>query len=275
MHTLELDFANAAPDGHATLLLNGWVDWADGSVFRAASQESPRGLVMPYLQVQDASGAWKTVNEDMGLPSGKPKTIAVPLKFLSRSRKVRIVTNLCIYWDEIFVGETTTTPAIRRQLIPLTAADLHFRGFSASHIDPGRLKPDTYEYAEVSPDSYWNPTPGLYTRYGDVRELLGNVDDRFIIMGSGDEVTLSFSPERLSPPQEGWVREYLLEVDGWAKDSDPNTAFSSTVEPLPFHSMSAYPYKSSEHYPEDEIHTRYRHKYNTRPALRLIRRLTE
>ena len=34
---------------------------------------------MPYLQMQDAAGRWKTVIEDMGMPAGKPKTIAVDL----------------------------------------------------------------------------------------------------------------------------------------------------------------------------------------------------
>src|SRR5262249_27963992 len=99
LHTLELDFTGAAPDGRAVLRLNGWVDWPDGSTFRAASQEVKGGLVMPYLQMQDSSGQWKTVNEDMGMPAGKPKTIAVDLRFPSTSRKLRIVTNLCVYWD--------------------------------------------------------------------------------------------------------------------------------------------------------------------------------
>ena len=84
---------------------NGWVDWPDGSTFRAASQEVKGGLVMPYLQMQDAAGHWKTVNEDMGMPAGKPKTIAVICEFLSATRKLRIVTNLCVYWDEIFLSE--------------------------------------------------------------------------------------------------------------------------------------------------------------------------
>src|SRR6185437_14765818 len=75
MHTLELDFANAAKSGEAILLLHGWVDWPDGSTFRAVSQESKTGLVMPYLQMQDASGKWQTVNQDMGMPAGKTKTI--------------------------------------------------------------------------------------------------------------------------------------------------------------------------------------------------------
>ena len=38
MHHLDLDFGKAAPDNRAVLILNGWVDWADGSTFLAASQ---------------------------------------------------------------------------------------------------------------------------------------------------------------------------------------------------------------------------------------------
>ncbi len=54
LHSLDLDFGSVAPSGKAILVLNGWVDWPDGSTFRRAAQESEAGLVMPYLQVQDA-----------------------------------------------------------------------------------------------------------------------------------------------------------------------------------------------------------------------------
>ena len=73
---------------------------------------------------------------------------------------------------------------------------------------------------------------------------------------------------------QGWVRDFLLLVDRWAKDADANTAFSQNVEPLPFHGMSSYPYPSRESFPQDEIHRRYKQTYNIRPALRLIRPLT-
>ena len=62
-------------------------------------------------------------------------------------------------------------------------------------------------------------------------------------------------------------------MDGWAKDADANTAFSQSVLPLPFHSMSRYPYPSTEHFPIDAEHTQYQSEYNTRPALRLLRPL--
>ena len=89
MHSLELDFGpNAARDNRAVLVLSGWIDWADGSTFMAASQGGRRGLVLPYLQVKDAAGQWRTVIEDMGVPAGEPRTMAVDLsgKFLSSSR---------------------------------------------------------------------------------------------------------------------------------------------------------------------------------------------
>jgi tetratricopeptide (TPR) repeat protein len=272
-HTLELDFGKAAPSGDAVLLLNGWVDWPDGSTFRAASQEVHGGLVMPQLQMQDAAGRWITVNEDMGMPAGKPKTIAVELHFPGPSRKLRIVTSLCVYWDEIFLSEDTAAPAVHQREIVLSSARLHFRGFSESRIHPERKQPDTFFYANASPNSFWNPTSGLYTRYGDVRDLLAAIDDRLVLMGSGDEILLRFDAALPAPPA-GWTRDFLLKVDGWAKDRDPNTAFSSTVEPLPFHAMSRYPYPPAEHFPSDAAHERYRREYNTRPTLRLIRPLT-
>jgi Flp pilus assembly protein TadD len=270
LHSLDLDFGSVAPSGKAILVLNGWVDWPDGSTFLRAAQESEAGLVMPFLQVQDASGAWKTVNQDMGMPAGKPKTIVVPVEFLSASRKVRIVTNLCVYWDEIFLSEGASDAGMKPTPIPLESADLHFRGFSETRIDAQRKQPDTFFYNHVSPISFWNPTPGLYTRFGTVANLLRDIDDQFVIMGSGDEVTLRFPVGALQAPAAGSTRDFLLKVDGWAKDRDPNTAFSSTVQPLPFHGMSRYPYQANEHFPRDAAHDSYQRTYNTRPARALL-----
>jgi tetratricopeptide (TPR) repeat protein len=272
LHSLDLNFAGAAPDGKAVLVLHGWVDWADGSTFLAATQ-AHHDLVFPYLQVKDAAGKWKTVIEDMGMPSGKPKAMAVDLtgKFLSPSREVRIVTNLCVYWDEIYLFENSAPPAARLTEIPMAAADLHFRGFSRATIDPERKQPESFDYQATSSTSMWNPTPGNYTRYGEVQDLLRDLDDRMVILGSGDEIRMLFPSAGLPALPAGWRRDYLLLVDGWAKDADANTAFSQSVLPLPFHGMSRYPYPAGEHFPDDEAHRGYIHEYLTRPALRLIR----
>ncbi len=276
MHTLELDFGAAAPDNRAVLVLNGWVDWADGSTFLGAAQADPRGLVFPSLEVQDASGHWRTAVEDMGIPAGKPKTIAVDLtgKFAGPSRRVRIRTNLCIYWDEIFIIERSDAPNAVMTSIDAASADLRFRGFSTPEIHPERRQPEAFDYTRPTATPTWNPTLGVYTRYGDVQPLTTSVDDRFVIMGSGDELALRYPASALPTLPRGWVREFLLLVDGWAKDADPNTAFSQTVEPLPFHAMTAYPYGPAERFPDDAAHREYRERYNTRPALRLLRPLS-
>jgi tetratricopeptide (TPR) repeat protein len=275
LHELTLDFGKAAPAGKALLVLNGWVDWADGSTFFGASQAKRGGLVFPYLQVRDRSGAWKTVIEDMGIPAGKPKAIVVDLsgKFLSESRQIRIVTNLCVYWDEIYLSEDTESPRVTMTAIDESAAELRLRGFSRNVPDPRHERPEIFTYEQWTPRTNWNQTPGMYTRYGDVRELIGAIDDRLVIMGAGDELRLLFPLRDLPPLRDGVRRDFLLLVDGWAKDADPNTAFSQTVEPLPFHGMSRYPYPDGEHFPDDPAHREYRARYNTRPALRFLPRL--
>ncbi len=275
-HHLDLDFGDAAaPDGRALLVLSGWVDWADGSTFLGAGQrpgEAGGGLEMPRLLVKDEAGKWVTALASMGIPAGKPKTIVVDLTgaFRSSSREIRIETNLCVYWDEIFLAEETSEPEQNSTPLEPTSAELRFRGFSRPVIDPERKQPESFDYQTWMPFSQWNPTPGLYTRYGDVVPLLAWVDDEMVVMGSGDEVRLFFDAEALPPLPAGWARDFLLEVEGWAKDADANTAYGQSVEPLPFHGMSSYPYPAGEAYPNDPEHERYRRLYNVRPALRLI-----
>jgi hypothetical protein len=145
----------------------------------------------------------------------------------------------------------------------MAAADLHFRGFSKATIHPERKQPEGFDYQHVSSTSMWNPTPGNYTHYGAVNTLLAAPDDRMVVMGSGDEVSLRFDPSALPPLPSGWKRDFLLLVDGWAKDADANTAFSQTVLPLPFHGMKQYGEKTAADLSQSL----------TRPALRLLRPL--
>jgi Tfp pilus assembly protein PilF len=275
LHYLELDFGHVAPRNRAALVLSGWVDWADGSTFLAAAQESKEGLIFPYVQVKDSKGEWQTVVKDMGIPSGKPKSIVVELsgKFLSGSREVRIVTNLCVYWDEIFLSENTTSPAVKITPLIANSAELRYRGFSGLIIHPDRTQPERFAYEKWSSTTGWNPSPGSYTRYGNVRKLLAAVDDRMVIMGSGDELRLFFDEHYLPYLHVGWKRDFILLVDGWAKDADSNTAFARTVEPLPFHAMTSYPYPSSQHFPSDKAHQLYLKDFNTRKAVFNLDRL--
>jgi len=274
-HSLDLDFGKASPSNHAVMILDGWLDWADGSTFLAASQER-KDLIFPYLQVKDATGNWKTVIEDMGMPSGRQKSMAVDLtgKFLTDSREVRITTNLCLYWDEIYLIEDGAPPPVNLTTLSMQSADLRFRGFSRAIIPADRAIGE-FRLQQRQRHINVNPTPGNYTRYGDVRPLLDKTDDLMVIMGSGDEIQLRFNASGLPKLPRGWKRDFLLLVDGWAKDADANTAFSQAVLPLPFHGMSSYPYTAGQTYPRDQVYDKYQKEYNTRPALRLIRSLRE
>ena len=119
----------------------------------------------------------------------------------------------------------------------------------------------------MTPTSPWKTLAGHYTREGDVGALLAETDDMFAISRDGDEIALSFDASGLDPLPAGWTRTYLLRVDGFSKEMDVNSASPDTVEPLPFHAMSAYPYGGTEQYPDTPEHQTYRNEYNTRTVI--------
>jgi hypothetical protein len=106
--------------------------------------------------------------------------------------------------------------------------------------------------------------PGRYTREGDVRELLLQADDMFVISRPGDEISLSFDARKLPPIRAGWTRTFLLYADGYSKEMDINSASPDQVSPLPFHGMTKYPYPDTESYPMTAARRAYFEKYNTR-----------
>jgi hypothetical protein len=106
--------------------------------------------------------------------------------------------------------------------------------------------------------------PGRYTRFGDVTPLLTTTDDQFVVSAPGDEIALTFDATTLPPLDEGWARTFLLYADGFSKEMNLHSASPDTLEPMPFHAMSAYPYNAPEKYPDTPEHARYRETYNTR-----------
>ncbi|MBZ5515770.1 MAG: FG-GAP-like repeat-containing protein [Acidobacteriia bacterium] len=271
LHSLTLDLGDVPAASRLALWLTGWVYWTDSNASRALATNSQSPMIPPYLQVRDARGRWVTVIEDMGLPSGTDRTMRVDLtgKFLSADRHVRIVTNFCVYWDRIFFT-TEDSPASQRAELPLLSADLHYRGFSTPASDPSHKQPDRFDYSKVMAEAPWNPMIGNYTRYGDTGKLVSAADDQLVVMATGDELTVRFDGHALPPLPAGWKRSFFLYTHGWAKDGEPNTAYSKTVAPMPFRGMSNYPYRSDEHYPESIENQRYLREYQIRPRYLLI-----
>ncbi len=259
--TLKLD---AGLSSRVRLLMTGWTDYAWSSDNLAASQ-SGKSLKLPALQVKDKRGRWQTVIENVGIPVGRPQTVVVDLtrKFLSASREVRIVTNMRIYWDQILVDTSGGNFPVQLTRLDPSVADLRWRGFSLEHSPDGR-QPLTYDYKQVSLTSPWKVMTGRYTSEGDVRELLIESDDMFVISRPGDELVLSFAAGKLPPLPKGWTRTFLLYADGFSKEMDINSASPDQVGPLPFHGMSKYPYDWPERYPLTKKRREYLDRYNTR-----------
>jgi len=288
LHTLTLDLGQFPDSSRVALYLSGWVFWTDSNASRALMSNSKLQMIPPYLQVRDARGEWVTVVPDMGLPSGTRRTMRVDLtgKFLSRDHHVRIATNFCVYWDRIFfalddrpiptglaLGGTPSSEAevVAKPIeLPLVSADLHYRGFSTPASDPQHLRPDSFDYVHVTAHAPWNPFLGHYTRYGVVDEVVEQGDDRLVVMATGDEMTVRFSARCLPKLRAGWKRDFFLYARGYAKDGEPNTADWRTVEPLPFFTMSNYPYGPDEHSREGKQIEDYQREYETRPAHALI-----
>ena len=264
-HFIVLDLGDVHNDQTVTLFLTGWVFPTDTSINVSLHQNPSVNLTFPYVQVRDRQGRWQTVIDTVGIPAGKNKTIAVNMtgKFLSSDRRVKIATNMQIYWDLAFFTIGGEDVPIQVNELSPHRAHLHYRGFSKMHR-PTPHAPHMFDYNEVVEERQWRDLAGYYTRYGDVTPLLQQIDDMYVILNAGDEMTVEFDAAQLPPLKNGWVRDFVLFSDGWDKDGDINTLFSQTVAPLPFHGMSAYPYPDGESYPEDPGHLRYRLRYNTR-----------
>jgi len=263
-HSLTLELGPVAPGEHLVLLLYGWVDYADSSANLAASQ-SGAALIPPRLEIADGRSGFRTGIESIGFPAGLPKTMLVDLKDVVRpdAHEIRILTSMRIYWDEARVGTVRDDVRLRVTELSPDRAELRFHGYPATVLT-GERGPATYDYARVTKEEIWDHHRGAYTRYGDVGPLVSAVDDRYVITKNGDELALGFAADRLPALGPSQKRTFLMFADGFGKDMDLNSAFADTVEPLPFHGMSSYPYPATEHFPESEAHRRYRETYNTR-----------
>ena len=298
-HTLELDLGETYKGGPLWLLLHGEIEYFSATSMYAADQAHLRPFA-PYIEALQASspgertgrarlqpcrkaapcdaalaaeeksakGKWVRVVDDMGFPAGGARTMTADLtgKLPTGTRRIRITTNLQIYWDSILISRTNQVRSkdeqARLSSVPLTHATLSFHGFPLKIEDqpPGNVK---YIYEKTSVTGPYTRPAGAYTRYGDVRPLLDSIDDKFVVFGSGDEIALDFDPAKLPALPKGWARDYFFIANGYEKDMDFYAYHGDTVDPLPFREMRAYPYPGQA-FPADADHLNYMLEYNTR-----------
>jgi len=253
---LTLDLGDLSNAEQIKLVVRGIVDWGaaeDYTVwidkFFDPDNPAPTGAQItpaPYLEVKDANGNWVRVPESRQFPippDGIARTFVVDLTglFLTDDYSMRINNFWNVTFDYIAVDTTTQ-----------------------ANITTWEIYPHAELYQTFTTDSV---SSGNFTRYGDVTALILNADDMFVIGKQGDTVSLAFPTADLAPPAEGMERDYFLFDSLWFKDETGNWGygFDFTVDPLPFQSMSGFPYPlDTESYPNDEAHLNYLKEYNTR-----------
>ncbi len=269
MHKLTLDLGAWSPEKSLVLLLHGFVEYFSANSMYAAWQAGIEP-VAPYVEARLPDGSWHRIIDDMGFPAGLPRTIVVDLtgKLPPGTRQIRLVTNLQIYWDQILVDNERTIPHIEKRsassdrvasLESLTRLPWISQTDRRCHIRRPEL-----QLPAMSRTGPFVAQRGAYTRYGDVTPLLQHVDDEYVIFGTGEDIDLEFRPAAQPALPSGWVRDYFFYANGFVKDMDFYEASPFTVDAMPFHAMSSYPYQTGQHYPDDAKHLTYELEWNDR-----------
>ena len=268
-HYVEVDLGDDVPTtGPLYLIAHGSIHDTESSLNVAITQGSRWRAKSMSVEVPDGKGGWAVAQSNLGFPAGRKKTVLFNLTDIFRPgtpRRVRIRTNLEIYWDQLEWARGLPDAEVKMVRLAPSSVDLHYRGYSVINR-PDAGAPEVPDYNRLlSTKQIWRDLEGYYTRHGEVGELVREIDDRYVIVASGDEMSLKF-PELPAPPQ-GWLRDYIIMGDGWIKDGDYNSTFSRTVQPLPHHAQQEYvtpPGKLEDEFvyrrfPEDwrKYHTRY------------------
>jgi tetratricopeptide (TPR) repeat protein len=262
-HMLTLDLGEVKQAAPLRLLMTGYVNYFSATSLYAAWQAGVKPI-SPYVEVQTPDGSWLRVPGEAGFPAGLERTIVVDLtgKLPVGARRIRLVSNLEIYWDQVLIDNNAEADAHISE-VPLMRATEHFRGYpkQIEGASPGDLD---YDYDRVSLTGPFQHQRGNYTRMGDVTALVKGIDDRFAIFGSGEELAAEFDATNLPALPTHWKRDYFFYANGFVKDMDWWDASPFTVAQLPFHKMSAYPYPAREKFPDDTNAIDYQLNWNDR-----------
>lgn len=271
-HGIVLDFGDRlstyGPDTPLLLALAGWVEYPYSQTNYAASTAGVT-LQPPVVERRNEDGTWTVIEPHAGYPAGLPRMTTLDLtgKLGGPRCVIRLKTNMECYWDQAFIAvrDLAAESSLRQTHRPVSRAVLGHRGYTRE-VSPDGREPFLYDYDHV------DPAPlalmrGRLTRFGDVRPLLTDDDDRLCLVGPGDEVRLEFEAKGVPELAQGWTRSFLLKAVGYCKDADPFTATSDHVEPLPWRGMPAFPFSSDRvRRPEQPGYRTYLEEFQTRPA---------
>ncbi len=242
---LELDLGDLSNAEEIKLVVAGTIVYSTGEEQGAWAGQfwdkpGEKPFPPPYMEVKDANGNWVPVPDDRQFPllDVTPNCFVVNLTglFPTNDYSIRIHTFFNTRFDYIGVDTTPQQEIIIREVLP-AYANLS-QAFATSSASTGN-----------------------FTRYGDVTELMRYADNKYLIGRQGDEIHILF-PADIDPVAGNMERDYFLFASVWFKvDGLPYLSF--TVDPLPFHNMSSFPYPPTESYPYEDLQD-YLLEYNTR-----------
>ncbi|CAN5356343.1 hypothetical protein BH09MYX1_BH09MYX1_36900 [soil metagenome] len=265
----DVDFGAVKDVSHARVVIDGWKYKEPRDLRDGVKKEHPR------LEVRQLDGTYKKAL-DIATPRGDDKPVSFDLSkvvFPTGRYEMRIVTgtheagNAMWYVDRVRLTEDPLGAVTQRE-IPIATAALSFTGA------PSEPSFGDHTHARIALDdgkgelTQDQRTWGAFTRYGDVRDLLGTSDDRMVIMRRGDGVELRF--DGIAPATTGkevtvfMMTDLLFKPRKWLT-AKVGTPLTQNVEPLPYHGMGIYP--PPRPFPNDAAHAAWRAQYETRTYL--------
>jgi FG-GAP-like repeat/Tetratricopeptide repeat/ASPIC and UnbV len=247
-HFVELDFgnqlANLPRDQRLVLVLAGWTEYPYPESIYAA-QQAGVPMTTPLLSKLDKNGVWKELGE-IGFPAGLPRVMTTEVHSLAGEPncRLRIRTNLQIYWDQIYLAPMPTESRAKANRDVL----VHSLTVEKAHLSSGRFmreiaeekRPSSYDDGQTEPVAVtsWQ---GDFTKPGDVTKLLQAADDTFVLCGPGGEIIVSFDARSLPSVPSGHSRSFVLRTRGYCKDAAPFTLTGGQVDPLPKGGVKTFP----------------------------------
>jgi hypothetical protein len=255
-----VDFGPIRHPQHAKLVVTAWshyrnLYWAQKPPYSAGTT----------IETRDANGRW-VVRRVAGKNPGDRRTWAIDIAGIPKKNDtlMRITlahqpTGLDVL-DRILLDDSPPVKVTLNRVRPAVAR-LRFAG-STDFVYPtlvNRIHADDSHHP-VLPDAVMY---GSFTRYGDVRRLLRDADDRFVVMAHGDELVLEFKEPPLT---KGMQRHAFLDADVFYTIKYSVRGFlTDSIDPLPFHGMKTYPYDENDWpYHDDPTYHEYLKTWNTR-----------
>jgi len=270
-----LDLGDLSQAKQIQLLVNGYTTYPKIIGFKEILKSGRLKPLLPAIEVPDKDGNWvpildKNTKNPIMLVLGdyvsKVLTFDLTDAFPAKDYRIRVTSDMEMYFDYFAVNTFSDYQSpVNISDMTVKEANLDFKG--TLKMGELKLKGTLPYYDYYAPRNTkipkYNPK-GNYTRYGKITELLTDIDDKFAIITSGDEISLTFDSNSLPPVQDGYKRDFLFYAYGYHKIYNPTDPVSNKVAPLPFKAMSGYPYPKNELYPEDSDHLNYQKEYNTR-----------